>query len=250
MNLRLPLTILVSLTFAACGGGEAAEEIQGAVANTELPSGHGVPEFQEGDAEPHGTLDSVTLFEIALRHMREGHPDAAVEHLELALDQDSQNPRIFDAYSSALYSLDRMTEALAASERAVSLLEEDPGIRVNRANLYRVFGRDPEALADYAYALHIHPGYAPALFSRGTMQFHAGDNEAALADYDLAIASQPQSANFYFNRAMVQEARGELESAMSDMTRFLELSDNQDYQDLGHTILARWKDPNLVEEQG
>ena len=68
-------------------------------------------------------------------------------------------------------------------------------------------------------------------------------------DYDQAIASQPESANFYFNRAMVQEALGDLDKAKDDMTRFLELTDNADHQDLAHTILARWEDPSLMEEE-
>ncbi|MCP4771915.1 MAG: tetratricopeptide repeat protein [Planctomycetes bacterium] len=227
----------------ACSGGDSQdqgqEESQQQTAIKQPPKTDG---FKEGDSEPHGQLDAVTNYEIGLRHLREGHPEAAVEHLDLALALEKSNPRIYDARSSALFALGKLTEALASSEAAVKLLPADAGLRVNRGLLYVEFGRKKEAFADYDEALRLSPGFAPAHYNRGVLFYMQAENEKALAEFSAAINSQPELANPYFNRAMAHETLGNLDAAKVDMTAFLERTNNQAHQDLAHTLLKRWTD--------
>jgi tetratricopeptide (TPR) repeat protein len=227
----------------ACSGGDSQDQGQ---EESQQQAGLQLPPktdgFKEGDSEPHGQLDAVTLYEIGLRHLREGHPEAAVEHLDRALALEKSNPRIYDARSSALFAMGELTEALASSEAAVKLLPTDAGLRVNRGLLYVEFGRKKEAFEDYAEALKLTPGFAPAHYNRGVLFFMQADNELALGEFSAAITSQPELANPYFNRAMVQETLGNLDAAKADMTAFLERTTSRAHQDLAHTLLKRWTD--------
>ena len=238
---------LIALTACSEGDSHSKTSDPSSVAVTSEPPA--TSNFQEGDSEPHGQLDAVTLFEIGLRHMREGHPQAAVEHFDRALALEASNPRLYDARSSALFALGQFTEALKASEAAVKLLPEDPGLHVNRGLLYVEFGRQKEALADYAEALRLSPSYAAAFYNRGVLHFNLAENEDALTDFNAAIQAQPELANPYFNRAMVQETLGDLEAAKADMILFLERTTNDDHQNLAHTLLKRWAEGPVMEEQ-
>lgn len=231
-----------SIALTACSGGDPQTEIQAQSESDAITQPKATSSFKEGDSEPHGQLSAVTLFEIGLRHMRESHPEAAIEHFDRALALEPSNARVHDARSSALYALGELSRALAASEIAVELLEEDPGLHVNRGLIYIEFGRRKEALEDYARALELSPNYAPAFYNRGVMYFNLAENEKALQDFTSAIAAQPELANPYFNRAMVQETLGNLEAAKADMLLFLERTSSQDNQDLAHTLLKRWSE--------
>jgi len=251
-NISLPAIVIVLgffVALTACSGGDSQTKTtdpSSAAVTSEPPA---TSNFKEGDSEPHGQLDAVTLFEIGLRHMREGHPQAAVEHFDRALALEASNPRLYDARSSALFALGKFTEALKASEAAVKLLPEDPGLHVNRGLLYVEFGRKKEALADYAEALRLSPSYAAAFYNRGVLHFNLAENEDVLTDFNAAIQAQPELANPYFNRAMVQETLGDLEAAKADMILFLERTTNDDHQNLAHTLLKRWAEGPVIEEQ-
>jgi tetratricopeptide (TPR) repeat protein len=236
------------IAFAACSEGDSSTEEKAQSGSHAIAQPEATSSFQEGDSEPHGKLDAVTLFEIGLRHMRENHPQAAVEHFDRALALEPSNARVHDARSSALFALGELSKALAASEIAVDLFEEDPGLHVNRGLIYLAFGRKKEALQDYNRALELSPNYAPALYNRGVMHFNAAENTKALADFSAAIDAQPELANPYFNRAMVQETLGNFIAAKADMLLFLERTHSADNQDLAHTILKRWAESPTNEQ--
>jgi tetratricopeptide (TPR) repeat protein len=236
-----------SIALAACSGGDSQTEVNAQSESDAIQQPEATSSFKEGDSEPHGKLSAVTLFEIGLRHMRENHPEAAIEHFDRALALEPSNARVHDARSSALFALGEMTKALAASEIAVELLEEDPGLHVNRGLIYIEFGRRKEALEDYARALELSPNYAPAFYNRGVLHFNLAENEKALQDFSSAINAQPELANPYFNRAMVQETLGNLDGAKADMLLFLERTASADNQDLAHTLLKRWSEGTVSE---
>lgn len=240
-----------SIALTACSGGDSRTEVKTQSTTDALTQPQATTSFKEGDSEPHGKLSAVTLFEIGLRHMRENHPEAAIEHFDRALALEPSNARVHDARSSALFANGELSKALAASEIAVELLEEDPGLHVNRGLIYVEFGRRKEALEDYARALELFPNYAPAFYNRGVLYFNLAENEKALLDFTSAINAQPELSNPYFNRAMVQETLGDLEAAKADMLLFLERTSSADNQDLAHTLLKRWADaPAGAESAG
>jgi tetratricopeptide (TPR) repeat protein len=197
-----------------------------------------------GSADPHAALEPAALYEIAIRHANEGKHDAAIGHLDQAIQQDPENPIFFAARSTSFLVLEDRTSALRDIEIAVKLAKGQPdlltGMLVNRSQIYRQFQRDPDALADLDQALELNKNYVPALFNRSHIYMNQSKTELALVDLDRAILLQPDFASLYFNRAMAYEAKEDMEKARADMGQFLGLTRSDDHQDLAHEILKGW----------
>ncbi|MBC8406521.1 MAG: tetratricopeptide repeat protein [Planctomycetes bacterium] len=228
---------VVAMEGADSAGGQAS-----GVAANQKPHA----DMDGGSADPHAALAPAALYEIALRHANEGKHDAAIGHLDQAIQQDPENPIFFAARSTSYLALEDRTSALRDIEIAVKLSKAKPdfltGMLVNRSQIYRQFQRDPEALADLDQALELNKNYVPALFNRSHIYLNQSETDLALADLDRAILLQPDYASLYFNRAMAYEAKEDMEKARADMGQFLGLTRSNDHQDLAHEILKSWKE--------
>jgi len=78
------------------------------------------------------------------------------------------------------------------------------------------------ALADYASALRLAPGYAEVLNNRGLLYEEQGQLATALSDYEEAIAAAPQRPSAYYNRGNLRKKRGDLSGAVEDYTSAIE----------------------------
>jgi tetratricopeptide (TPR) repeat protein len=67
------------------------------------------------------------------------------------------------------------------------------------------------------------PGYAWALFGRGTLKSKKGDKAGAVADFDRAIAIQKDSWQAYLNRGNAKRMQGDLAGAIADYDRAIGL---------------------------
>lgn len=199
-----------------------------------------------GSADPHQTLSPEIQYDIALRHANEGKHDAAINHLNQAIAQESDNPILFAARSSSYLAMEDRSAALRDIEQAVKLAEGDNdvlvGMLANRSQIYRQFNRDVEALADLDRALELDKNYVPALFNRSHIYLNQNKTTEAVEDLTRAILLQPEMATPYFNRAMAYETLEDMEKARADMVKFLELTRSEQNQDLAHEILKRWKE--------
>ncbi len=137
-------------------------------------------------------------------------PDLAAAHGNLA---------------TALNSLDRHAEALAASERAIGL---DPGFAEahgNRAQALHKLGRQAEALASYDRVIALKPT-AQAWYNRAAVLRELGRLEDALASYDRALALNPNDPLAHRGRGVTLYDLDLLEAALESCDRALELNPN------------------------
>jgi len=65
--------------------------------------------------------------------------------------------------------------------------------------------------------------------------------DEALADFDVCIQVAPETAGPYFNRAITRDAMGDQAGAVSDMNKFLELSDNPEWNEMARGTMAKWE---------
>jgi len=144
----------------------------------------------------------------------------------------------------------------------------------NRGVTLAALGRHEEALADFAHAIHVHPGFAQAYYNRGVTLDALGKQEAAidaytqtiqldpdytlaynnrglllakqgkqmaaLADYTYAIQLDPRDAHAYYNRGNMFAEQGKQEAALVDYTHAIQLSPNYApaYSSRGATLAA------------
>jgi tetratricopeptide (TPR) repeat protein len=97
------------------------------------------------------------------------------------------------------------------------------GLRYNRAQLYVMTGRLPEALDDLDAVIEVDANFHDHYFNRGTVLRRLGRCEEAIADYDRALSLSPPFPEAFYNRADARLELGDVDRARADLDRVLEL---------------------------
>ena len=129
-------------------------------------------------------------FVMAESLMRQGRPDAAIEHYNRALSHGDQ-----------AWYLD------------------------NRGRAHAAAGDLAQALADFERYLDQWPHDAQVLDSRAQVLQSQGRTEAAMADWDLALRLDPLDPRILRHRALALERQGRLQAAWRDLERALAFHD-------------------------
>jgi tetratricopeptide (TPR) repeat protein len=112
-----------------------------------------------------------------------------------------------------LLEADRVKEALASLDQAVSLLPTNATAHLNRGNALVRLNRREEAVEAYGRTLAINPRHLAALSNRAGVLLELGRYEGALADAEAALALKPDLANARRHRAGAAEALAAAASA-------------------------------------
>ena len=189
---------------------------------------------------PHAALSSEQHIAVAMQHANEGRTAEALDILTRAIAASPNDPSLIGTRGSLLLAQDRVFDALVDLEKAVSLAPDSALLLINRSQAYRKFNRPQEAMADLDKAIILKPKLVPARFNRGVLLYGEAKYEEALADFDVCIQVAPETAGPYFNRAITRDAMGDHAGAVSDMNRFLELSDNPEWNKIARDTMAKW----------
>lgn len=189
-----------------------------------------------------------------------GDAATAVSLISRALSENPPRPAHADAnvnLGSALKTLARVDEALAAYERATLLNPRHGDAHYNRANLLRTRGDFAGARASFEAALTLRPGDAQTAFGLGLVlgalndfpaaiqaleiaraggidapELHeqlalaygrTGRHEDAIARYTALIAANPRDAAAFSNRAVLLADLGRTADAFADFDRAIAL---------------------------
>ena len=199
------------------------------------------PVGPHGQHDPHSTLDPERLIKVALQHESEGRLELALKTLAEGIEKFPNSAELYAVRASLRLQMQQISAALSDLEKAVTLAPDDAMIRVNRAQAYRSFGRFDEAMKDLDVAVEQDPNLLPARFNRGALLYAGGEFDKALLDFDQCIAIDPHAPAPYFNRGSTYWELSRSEDAMSDMERFLELSDNEEWNKAAEDLLKNWK---------
>lgn len=199
------------------------------------------PVGPHGQHDPHATLDPERLIKVALQHESEGRLELALKTLADGIGRFPDAAQLYAVRASLRLQMQQVSAALQDLEKAMTLAPQNPGIRVNRAQAYRSFGRFDEAMEDLDVAVEQAPDLLPARFNRGALLYARGDFSMALTDFDHCIAVDPHAAAPYFNRASTYWELGRSDEALADLERFLELADNAEWKKAAEDLLQNWK---------
>lgn len=190
---------------------------------------------------PHATLSSEQHIAVAMQHADEGRTAEALDILTRAIVANPNDPSLIGTRGSLLLAQDRVFDALVDLEKAVTLAPDSALLLINRSQAYRKFNRPQEAMADLNKAVALEPKMVPARFNRGVLLYGDAKYDEALADFDVCIQVAPETAGPYFNRAITRDAMGDQAGAVSDMNKFLELSDNPEWNEMARGTMAKWE---------
>ena len=190
---------------------------------------------------PHAELSAEQHIAVAYQHAENGRMEQALDILARAIIANPNDASFLAALGGLLLGQDRAAEALEYLEAAVSLAPDSALLLVNRSQAYRKLNRSQEAMVDLDKAVALNPRLVPARFNRGVLLYDEARYKEALADFDVCIQAAPETAGPYFNRAVTHDALGDQAEAVSDMNKFLELSDNPEWNKVAQDTIATWE---------
>lgn len=118
---------------------------------------------------------------------------------ERVLVVDPSSPIAHSSYAALLYKRGRVDDAMAHSERAVSLAPEFAEARNNLGLGLTERGRLDDAIEQFRAALALKPGYDEAHNNWGVAVARKGDFTGAIEHYRSALASNADNANAQVN---------------------------------------------------
>lgn len=146
----------------------------------------------------------------------------AIAAFDRALSLVPDNAETLILRGNAYTSVGEHGRALADLDRAAALAPGNPRAFMVRGLVNARLGDMPRAFADYNRALSIDPGYVDALVNRAAIYSMQGSTEKALADLDQAVELQPKHALARYNRGYAHFARQDYERAIADYTAAIE----------------------------
>lgn len=206
-------------------------------------------------------MASVSGFQLAVAHYRQGQWALAAQHCQAALQQDPRNVsglqllaviqlRLGDAQSSvdtfdrllrivpdapdahmnrgvALQQLTRLREARASFDAAVKFRPAYPEALANRATVLAELDALPDALASIDRALEVGGPNPINLSIRGNVLALLKRDEEALQMYDRALALDARSLPALIQRAGLLHLRGRIDEAVQAYERVLAVAPNR-----------------------
>ncbi|QWT46063.1 tetratricopeptide repeat protein [Azospira inquinata] len=144
---------------------------------------------------------------------RQSQPEKALAHLDRAL---AHTPLFLPAYmakAELLQSQHRYDLALAALNRYLQYVPDEPQARERRQSLIR------EGEAYWGAQIGAHGEVGAAWLSRGRFRLELGDYEGAQADLERSLALSPDQGEAWLALGQVLEARGGLQAALEALAQ-------------------------------
>ncbi len=155
----------------------------------------------------------------ALLRMQQDDVEGAIADLESILKNDPTNLAVAETAVKQLVDMNRVEDALALVTKTLEAKPSEGMYRM-RAILYRMEGKDDEALADLNKALAMQPRDPMSLLQRAEIALSRDDVKSAKRDLKSAAKLAPQVANSdqaIFVRCLIAIEEGRNADAINDM---------------------------------
>jgi tetratricopeptide (TPR) repeat protein len=131
------------------------------------------------------------------------------------------------AEADTLITGNKLQEALAKTEEALSISGSNKEAQQYRINIYYLMQNDKEAMRYADNAIKKYPHDPDFLYLRGIVNNSTGRYGKALDDFTAALESGTKGELYkiYLNRGISFQYLQEYESAMTDFTKAIELND-------------------------
>ncbi|MFI5196886.1 MAG: tetratricopeptide repeat protein, partial [Chitinophagales bacterium] len=115
-------------------------------------------------------------FSRALIYQGAGQPEQAIADIEKVIDDQPQNARAFFIKAECLEQQGKITDAIDNYNKAILYDDKDPLFYIRRGMIYGKTRQNEAALNDLNRAVGLRPGNGEALYFRGIIKYHTGQN--------------------------------------------------------------------------
>ena len=161
-----------------------------------------------------------------------GNFEGALEIFDQMIERFPEEPTGYMNRGATLISLNRLQEALEATNKAIKLGSENPKLYSNKALILFRLNQSPdsltEALALVNKSIDLGPDSADAdsYNLRGSIRQNMGDNTGAIPDFTKAIELDKNYANGWNNRGATKLQLNDNQGGISDLNRAIEIDPN------------------------
>ncbi len=140
----------------------------------------------------------------------------AVEAYSKALSLKPNSVRYLDGRAAVFYRAGQFINAIKDYERVLEINAKDPNALYMRGLCYYMIGQYQMVPVAYNDYLAVNPGDVAALTNRGSAYLELGKYDAALADFDAVLALEPKHVTCLYKRCLLQWHLGRWRAAYSD----------------------------------
>jgi tetratricopeptide (TPR) repeat protein len=150
----------------------------------------------------------------------------------------------------ALQSEQRLDEATAHYQRAISLRPDYAPAYSNLGTALRAKGRAGEAVAAYEQALRLQPDYPDAHYNLANALLDEGRTDAAVQHFQVALRSVPGSAEVHNNLGIALAAKGRRDDAAAEFEAALRVDPKsaRAHRNLGDLMTAAGRGTEALDQ--
>ncbi len=164
-----------------------------------------------------------TLRWLGLAALHAGNPREADRHYVASLRSDPDRAPVLSEHAAVLAALERIEEAIAALDRALTLQPDDASAWGRLGDLLRGREMTERAAAAYRELVRLAPDLAEAHNNLGNMLDALERSGEALEAYGKAIEIRPDYAEAHYNLANVLHHQGRIGDALRAFKRAIEI---------------------------
>lgn len=188
--------------------------------------------------------DPNVLHLFGVLHQQSGYSERAVELIQQAIEQCSDEASFHSNLSEPQRTLGRLDEAAASAREALRLRPDYPEALNNLGLALHELGRHEEAISQYETALSLQPDFAMAQNNRGSALRALGRMDEAVEAYRAALQLEPKLARAHANLGQLLAEQGRLIEALSHCRDAVKYQPNlpAGHNSLGNVLLLlqRW----------
>ena len=179
---------------------------------------------------------SQSSLDNLLEHYQNGRYDEAEKLAVSITEQFPKHQYGWKVLGAIFKNTDRISEALDANQKSVTLSPQDPEAYSNLGATLRGLGRLDEAVASYRHAIMLKPNLAEAHHNLGNALKELGRLDAAEASYRCAIVLKPNYAEAQYNLGATLQQLGRLEESEASYRHAIALK--SDYAEAKHMLAS------------
>lgn len=180
-------------------------------------------------AESMGRFDTITAFNIGMAGVYGENPEVAAQYLELCLENDYRDPRVYKYYSKSVKQLGDTVRAIEVVEEGRIIFPEDLSLMLELAQIYLETGQNDKLRDALLAAIEADKENANLYLILGQTYDNDGDYENALTNYQKSIDLGGENANVYYNIGAIYSNQGK---AYLDDANNLPLDKVKEYEEL------------------
>ena len=172
---------------------------------------------------------SQNYIDEGIQKFNAGDYEGALLVFNEMIEKFPEDPQGYINKGGSLINLNRLPEALEATNKAIELGTKDPNPIAyrNHATILFTLNESPESLKEALKSINrsieLNPAVADAYNLRGAVRANMGDNPGALPDFSKAIELNKNYVNAWSNRGAAKTYLGNHSGAITDANKAIEL---------------------------